>query len=208
MLVSLIAAMDRRGLIGDAAGLPWHLPRDLQRFKAYTLGKPVVMGRTTFQLIGRPLPGRLNIVLSRDPAFAAPGCVVAHSLSEGIALGAEHVTSSGGGEVVVAGGSQVYANAIRLWDRLYLTVVEGDFSGNAFFPVDELRALGGHLVHEEVWPPDERNRHPHRFYVIERDRAADQPPSQRMSAVQSLPTGQLLDVPSLFPRRMREEDHA
>ena len=80
MLVSMIVAMDRRGLIGDERGLPWHLPADLKRFRALTWGKPIIMGRRTFELIGKPLPGRLNIVLTRSAQWNAPGCQVARTL--------------------------------------------------------------------------------------------------------------------------------
>src|SRR5215510_4251889 len=104
MLVAIIAAIDRQGLIGDDTGLPWHLPRDLRRFRAYTWGKPIIMGRKTFELIGRPLPGRCNIVLTRNPAYRAPGCQVARTFQEALSLAADHLASTGAGEAMIIGG--------------------------------------------------------------------------------------------------------
>src|SRR5690242_15834273 len=124
MLVSIIAALDRRGLIGAEAGLPWHLPGDLRRFRTITWGKPIIMGRTTFELIGKPLPGRVNIVLSRSPVYSPPGCRVARTLQEALSLAEDCLAASGGNEVMIIGGGKVYAEAIERWDRLYLTVVE------------------------------------------------------------------------------------
>src|SRR2546430_2003640 len=135
MVVSIIAAMDRRGLIGDATGLPWRLPRDLRRFREYTWGKPIIMGRRTFELIGKPLPGRFNVVLSRDPDYSAPNCRVARALQEALSAAEEYLSQTGGDEAVIIGGGKVYAEAIHRWDRLYLTIVEGEFTGNAYFPV-------------------------------------------------------------------------
>jgi dihydrofolate reductase len=174
MLISLIAAVDSRGLIGDEAGLPWRLPADLKRFRAITWGKPIVMGSRTFGLIGRPLPGRFNIVLSRDPHYSAPGCQVAHTFDEALALAASHLPGTGKDEVMIIGGGKVYAEAIQRWDRLYLTVVEGEFEGTTYFPVRELLRQHWRLVGEpELHPPDERNAHAHSFHVIERDRDAE-----------------------------------
>src|SRR5271168_5303530 len=112
MLISLIAAMDRRGLIGDETGLPWHLPMDLRRFRALTWGKPVITGSRTFELIGKPLPGRFNIVLTRNQAFSAAGCGVARTFQEALALAEEYLASTGGDEVMIIGGGKVYAEAM------------------------------------------------------------------------------------------------
>src|ERR1044071_7521400 len=98
MLVSIIVAMDCSGLIGTDKGLPWHLPLDLKRFRQYTWGKPIIMGRTTFELIGRPLPGRLNIVLTHNPEYSAPGCQLARSLDEALAVAEDHLAATGGDE--------------------------------------------------------------------------------------------------------------
>jgi dihydrofolate reductase len=168
LLVSIIAAMDRTGLIGNATGLPWHLPRDLRRFRHYTLGKPIVMGRTTFEVIGRPLPGRHNIVLTHDPAYVAAGCHVAHSFGEALSAAEDDLRQSGQGEVMVIGGGKVYAEAVPRCGRLYLTVVDGSFQGATRFPVEALDRLAWPPAHREVCPPDERNPHRHCFLILER----------------------------------------
>ena len=131
-MLSIVVAMARHRVIGRAGTLPWHLPADLARFKAITMGKPIVMGRRTHASIGRPLPGRRNIVLSRDPSYVAPGCEVFTSLP--IALSAL-VDSP---EVMVVGGAALYAEALPLCERLYLTEVEADVDGDVFFPVLDL----------------------------------------------------------------------
>jgi dihydrofolate reductase len=126
--ITLVAARARNGTIGRDNTLPWHLPEDLAHFKATTLGHPIVMGRRTFESIGRPLPGRRSIVLTRDPAWAHPGCERAGSHDEAIGL------CSGAAEVFVVGGAQVYADAIGRADRLILTEVDLDVAGDACFP--------------------------------------------------------------------------
>ena len=126
--ITLLVARARDGAIGRGNALPWHLPEDLQHFKATTLGHPIVMGRRTFESIGRPLPGRRTIVVSRDPAWAHPGCERAGSLDEAIALCADAP------ELFVVGGAQVYAEAMPLADRLLVTDIELDVDGDAFFP--------------------------------------------------------------------------
>jgi dihydrofolate reductase len=174
MLVSMIVAVDRRGLIGDEAGLPWYLPRDLRRFRERTWGKPIIMGRRTFELIGKPLPGRLSIVLTRKAEYSAPGCRVARTLDEALSAAEDYLAGTGGSDAMIIGGGAVYAEAIDRWDRLYLTVVEGAFRGSTFFPVRELLRQKWRPVGEpETHPPDERNRHRHSFHILERVREAN-----------------------------------
>jgi dihydrofolate reductase len=175
--LSAIVAMDRAGLIGDDAGLPWHLPRDLRRFRASTLGKPVLMGRKTFQLIGRPLAGRCNIVLTRDPAWSAPGCRVAHSFDEALTAAGDYLAASGDDEVVVAGGAGVYAEAAARCGRLYLTVVDGSFPGTVRFPVDQFGSFVWPPARAEACAPDERNRYRHWFALLERATPAQDTPA-------------------------------
>ena len=127
-VVSLVAALARGRVIGIENRLPWHLPEDLQRFKRLTMGAPVIMGRNTRESIGRPLPGRRNIVVTRQPQAAWNGCSVAHSLDEALALAADAP------EVFVIGGAELYAQALPRADRLYLTFIDADVSGDAFFP--------------------------------------------------------------------------
>jgi dihydrofolate reductase len=126
--ITLLVACARNGVIGRGNTLPWHLPEDLQHFKATTLGHPIVMGRRTFESIGRPLPGRRTIVVSRDPAWAHPGCERAGSLDEAIAL------CAAAQEVFVVGGAQIYAEALPLADQLLVTDIELEVEGDAFFP--------------------------------------------------------------------------
>ena len=171
MLVSLIVAMDRRGLIGNESGLPWRLSADLKRFRAFTWGKPIVMGRRTMELIGKPLPGRFNIVLSRNPAYMATGCEVTQTLQEALALAQDQLARAGGNEVMIIGGGKVYAEAIPHWDRLYVSVVDGEVQGSVYFPIRTLLRQRWRPVRAaEVVPADEKNSHRHTFHVIERVR--------------------------------------
>jgi dihydrofolate reductase len=126
--VTLILARARNGVIGASGGLPWHLPEDLAFFKRTTMGHPIVMGRRTWESIGRPLPGRRSIVVTRDRSFAAVGAEVVHSLDEAIAL------CSGVDEIFVIGGAQLYAEALPRADRLLLTEIHSDYEGDTFLP--------------------------------------------------------------------------
>ena len=128
MRVSIIAAMDRNRLIGNNNQLPWHLPADLAHFKKVTMGKPIIMGRKTYESIGRPLPGRTNIVLTRSADFHAEGVVIAESLEQAL----EH--AAGNDEVMIIGGSSVYELALPEADRLYLTHIREAYQGDAWFP--------------------------------------------------------------------------
>lgn len=127
-VVSLIAAMDRRRLIGRDNALPWRLPEDLRHFKATTLGKPVIMGRKTWESLGRPLPERRNIVVSRNAGYAAAGAELAASLPAALALAGDV------DEAFVIGGAELYRQALPLAQRLYLTEIDAEFAGDAWFP--------------------------------------------------------------------------
>ena len=127
MPVSLIAALAHDNVIGNAGKLPWRLPDDLARFKRLTMGHSVVMGRRTFESMGKPLAGRRNIVLTMDARLALPGCVMAHAV-------ADVTEAAGPDDLFVIGGARVYALFLSLADRLYLTWVEGSFPGDTFFP--------------------------------------------------------------------------
>ncbi len=134
MRLSLIVAVAENGVIGRDNDLPWRLSGDLKRFKAVTMGKPVVMGRKTFDSIVRPLPGRANIVLTRDTEFFAEGIEVANSLSEAIAIGQSAATKSSAEEIMVIGGAKIYEAALAEADRLYVTEVHSDIEGDVRFP--------------------------------------------------------------------------
>ena len=129
MSVTLVAAVARNGVIGDGPDIPWHVPGEQRRFKELTTGHTLVMGRTTYDSIGRPLPGRTSIVLTRDPRWSAEGVLVAHDLDEALALAVDQP-----GEVMVAGGAQVYAAALPLADRQVLTEIDLEPDGDVHYP--------------------------------------------------------------------------
>lgn len=126
--LSLIAAVAANGVIGDRNDLPWHLPEDLKHFRALTMGHPIIMGRRTWQSLGRPLPGRRSLVVSRDPAFRAEGAEVFPSLEAALAAAASAT------EVFVIGGAALYRTALPQADRLYITEIRRDFAGDTRFP--------------------------------------------------------------------------
>ncbi|GHC18763.1 dihydrofolate reductase [Aidingimonas halophila] len=132
--VAMIAAMSRDRVIGVDGKLPWYLPEDLKFFKAITLGKPLVMGRKTFASIGRPLPGRLNIVVTRDEHFHHDGIRVCRDLPSALKLADAQAIIDGAEEIIVMGGGQIYEQALPYADRLYLTEVHIDVEGDAYFP--------------------------------------------------------------------------
>jgi dihydrofolate reductase len=160
--VSLVVAMSRDGLIGRGGGLPWRLPRDLKHFRRLTWGKPIVMGRRTHESIGRPLPGRTNIVLSRREDYAAEGCLVARDREEALGLAA----TTGADEAMVIGGCEVFRDFLPLASALHATVVKGEFTGDVFFPVPVLDSPEWTVAHEESWPDDAENPHPSRYVVL------------------------------------------
>ena len=126
--ISVIAALAKNRVIGIENRLPWRLPEDLAHFKALTLGHPILMGRKTFESLGRPLPGRTNVVITRNPGYKPEGCRVAASIPDAIALCGE------ADELFFIGGAELYAQAIPLADRLYLTEVDVEAEGDAWFP--------------------------------------------------------------------------
>lgn len=128
--LTLIAAVARNGVIGVDNTLPWRLPEDLKRFKALTLGHPIVMGRKTWESLGRPLPGRSNIVISRDPQYVASGAATATTLQQALSIAALENAQ----EVFVIGGAEVYRLALPLAQRLQLTEIGQDYAGDAHFP--------------------------------------------------------------------------
>lgn len=132
--LAAIVAQGSNRCIGVENKLPWYLPEDLKHFKATTLGKPVIMGRKTFESIGKPLPGRTNIVITRDPNYQAAGVRVAHSLDAAITMGRAQAEISGSDEAVIIGGAQIYAESLSMIDRLYITDVDTAPDGDAFFP--------------------------------------------------------------------------
>lgn len=158
--ISLIAAMDCNRLIGAEGSLPWHLPADLRWFRRKTVGKPVVMGRRTWEAIGRPLPERKNIVLTGESGYKAPGATVVHDLQSALSAAGEDR------EVMIIGGGVLFADTLHIAERLYLTVVEGDFTGDTWFPLFDTAEW--HETWREAHPADERNPWPYTFLIFER----------------------------------------
>jgi dihydrofolate reductase len=159
MRLSAIVAAAANRVIGAGNQLPWRLSADLARFKRLTMGHTLVMGRKTFESIGRPLPGRTFIVVTRQQGYAPPGVTVAHSVDEALAL----ARARGDEEVFIAGGADLYAQTLDRWDRLYLTRIARDFPGDTLFP--EVDLSGWRLIEEEQHPEAEL---PHAFLTYER----------------------------------------
>lgn|SRR5690554_2789623 len=135
MKLALIVAAATNNVIGLNNQLPWHLPQDLKYFKAKTLGKPIVMGRKTYESIGRPLPGRTNIVITRQLGWRAdPDVLIAHNIDQALELARDLVGAESDAEVMVIGGAEIYRNCLPQADRVYLTRVEKDVEGDAYFP--------------------------------------------------------------------------
>lgn len=134
MRISLIAAVAQNRIIGRDGGLPWHLPGDLKHFKTLTFGKPVVMGRKTFQSIGRPLPGRPNVVVSRGGMFRPEGVALCATLDDALDDAERMAYEIGADEIMVIGGERIYRDTLSVADRIYLTEVLCEPDGNAFFP--------------------------------------------------------------------------
>ena len=130
MIISIIVAMGNKRIIGIKNALPWNLPADMEHFRQKTLGKPVIIGQKTFESIGKPLPGRINIVLTLARDFRAPGCLVAYSIDEALNMAEKEKAK----EVMIIGGVSIYKQFLPLADKMYLTLIEGDFEGDAFFP--------------------------------------------------------------------------
>jgi dihydrofolate reductase len=160
MNISIIVAMATNRVIGHENRLPWHLPADLQHFKQITMGKPILMGRKTWESIGRPLPGRTNIVITRDVSYSADGCVVVHSLDAALEAARDS------DEIMVIGGAEFYRQVLPRVSTLYLTLVEGEFEGDAFFP--EIDDNEWCEVERSDHGPDEKNPHAYSFIRLER----------------------------------------
>ncbi|MCX4198589.1 dihydrofolate reductase [Methylobacterium organophilum] len=159
-LVSLVAAVARNGVIGRDNGLAWHLSSDLKRFKALTMGKPMLMGRRTWDSIGRPLPGRRTLVLTRDTGFRAEGAETVHDWDSALA--------AAGAELMVVGGAEIYALALPHADRLHLTEVEAEPAGDVRFPAFDRARF--RETFREAHPAGPRDEHAFAFVDWERAR--------------------------------------
>lgn len=159
-MLTLIVAMSRNHVIGRAGQLPWHLPEDLQHFKATTMGHPIIMGRKTYESIGRPLPGRRNIVVTRNADYQAEGITIVHSLDEAI----EHCVDQ---DAFVIGGAQLYAQALPRANRIYLTLIDSEIAGDTYFPKIDLER-DYKVVQESELKTSNSDQLPYRFILLEK----------------------------------------
>ena len=162
MIISMIAALANNRVIGLDNKMPWHLPAELQLFKRATLGKPIVMGRNTFESIGRPLPGRLNIVMSRQADYQPEGVTVVATLDEA-------VTAAGDvEELMIIGGATIYQQCLPMADQLYLTHIDLTTTGDTWFP--DYNIYQWQELVSEIYPADEKNPHDYRFSLLARQK--------------------------------------
>lgn len=162
MIVSAIVATARNKVIGKDNQIPWYLPADLAYFKRTTLDHHVLMGRNSFRSIGRPLPKRTNIVITRDPFFKADGVQVAHSVEEALGMAYDN----GETEAFIIGGGEIYRDSMDLWDKVYLTEVDMEVEGDVFFPV--LDPAEWRETWRETHVPDAKNEWAYTFRILER----------------------------------------
>jgi len=166
MKLSLIVAMSANRVIGKDNGLIWHLPNDLKFFKTKTMGKPMIMGRNTFESIGKPLPGRTNIVVTRNQTYSADGIVVTHSLEQALTLARDIAVKDNVEEVMIIGGAQIYEQSLKMADRLYLTKVHAHLEGDAFFP--EFNMDDWQEVERQDFKASEKNTFDYSFIILDK----------------------------------------
>jgi len=159
MIVAIIVAIGENNAIGKNNQLLWHMPNDLKHFKDVTSGSTIIMGRKTFDSVGKPLPKRRNIVVTRQD-ITIPGCEVVKSIEDGLAL------CKGEDEVFIGGGAEIYKLAMHLTDRIYLTIIHKSFDADTFFP--EIERKEWKEVSREDYQPDEKNLLPYSFITLER----------------------------------------
>ncbi|HFC01193.1 MAG TPA: dihydrofolate reductase [Phaeodactylibacter sp.] len=162
MKISAIVATAKNNVIGKDNDIPWYLPADLKYFKKTTLNHHIIMGRNCYDSIGKPLPKRSNVILSRNPFFIVSNCYVASSMKEALQVAADN----GEEEAFIIGGAQIYNQSMEYWDKLYLTEVDLEVEGDAFFP--KLNMDKWELISEEAHQADEKNEHDYTFKVYQR----------------------------------------
>jgi len=162
MIISTIVAVAKNNVIGKDNDIPWYLPADLKYFKKITTGHHIVMGRKCYESIGRPLPKRTNVIVTRNPFFIATGCLIAHNVAEAVAL----AKANGEEEVFIIGGGQIYEIALPHVDRVYLTEVDLEVDGDIFFP--EMDLQNWTLIKETNHKADEKNEYDYTFKILER----------------------------------------
>lgn len=160
MIISFVVAMGKNRVIGKDNSLPWEMPADMKRFKELTTEKPIIMGRKTFESIGRPLPNRTNIIITRDENYKAEGCIVVHSIDEALKA------AEGNEEVMVIGGAQIYKEFLPTANKIYLTIIDNDFEGDAYFP--EYNEDEWKEVKREKHEADKENKYSYTFIDLQR----------------------------------------
>jgi dihydrofolate reductase len=161
MSLSIIAAMDKNQLIGNQGAIPWKLPADLQHFKQITMGSPIIMGRKTFESLARPLPGRTNIIMTKNKNYSADGCLIVHSAAEIFKkfLNKEE-------EAFIIGGEEIYKTFLPYSNKLYLTMIDNEFSGDTYFP--EINWQNWLKLAEEKGTTDSNNPYSYSYHVYQR----------------------------------------
>ncbi|WP_457300477.1 dihydrofolate reductase [Phyllobacterium sp. P5_D12] len=165
-MISFVVAIAENGVIGRENGLPWRLSSDLKRFKATTMGKPIIMGRKTWDSLGRPLPGRTNIVITRDPAFSVEGVIAARSIDQALMIAGSHAGADKVDEICIIGGGDIFRQSLNRADRLYVTWVLAEVEGDVVFPPIDPKVWTE--VSSEDFPAGEKDNYATRFAIYER----------------------------------------
>jgi dihydrofolate reductase len=161
MKVSIVVATATDGAIGKDNKLLWHLPADMKFFKEKTMGHHIIMGRKTFESIGRPLPGRITVIITRDKTYKAEGCTVVHSVDEAI----EKARFAGEDEAMITGGAEIYNQAINIADTIYLTEVQGKFEADTFMKFDRSDWI---VKEKQDYKADDKNKFDYSFIILQR----------------------------------------
>lgn len=160
MPIAQVVAISQNRVIGKDNQLIWHMPADLKHYKNITMGHHMIMGRKTYESIGRPLPGRTTVIITRDKNYKAEGCIIVNSLDEALKVAASD------SEPCIVGGGEIFRQAMSITDKIYLTIIHHDFEGDTFYP--ELDPAEWKLIKREDFQPDEKNRYPYSFCEYER----------------------------------------
>lgn len=160
MPIAQVVAISQNRVIGKDNQLIWHMPADLKHYKNITMGHHMIMGRKTYESIGRPLPGRTTVIITRDKNYKAEGCIIVNSLDEALKVAASD------SEPCIVGGGEIFRQAMSITDKIYLTIIHHDFEGDTFYP--ELDPAEWKLTKREDFQPDEKNRYPYSFCEYER----------------------------------------
>jgi dihydrofolate reductase len=160
-MIAIVVAAAENNVIGKDNGLIWHLPADLRHFRQITMGHPILMGRKTYESIGKPLPGRTSIIITTQKGYEAEGCIVTHSLQEALEQARQQDEA-----IYIIGGAEIYKQALPLTDTIYLTRLHHAFEGDVYFP--ELKEQDWETVEQEHHEPDEKNKYPYSFLTLKR----------------------------------------